>query len=154
MRDGNVSACRRIGVWAGRRIGVGAWRAWRTVGVLGAFLPNVVSYSRPALCLGLRTQRSDVSIILMIWARILSQASSSSSNSRRHATPFRSSSSSPDSVIPEAKFLHGFRIEEVTTVEDDRSVHRLAHTLEIDPLKFVPLSCQNKCFGVLNRFKG
>ena len=66
----------------------------------------------------------------------------------------RPSPSSPDSVIPEAKFLHGFRIEEVTTVEDDRSVHRLAHTLEIDPLKFVPLSCQNKCFGVLNRFKG
>src|SRR5215831_17363356 len=60
-------------------------------------------------------------------------------STKRSGTFPGSSPSSPDPVIPEAKFLHGLRIEEVTTIEDDRGVHRLAHTLKIDPLKFVPL---------------
>ena len=81
-----VAAYRRIGV--GERVGVSAWRRSGVAAcLLGAacrvtapLLADVVRYSRAAFRLGLTTQQSDVPIILMIWARILSQASSSSLN--------------------------------------------------------------------------
>src|SRR5262245_56225667 len=58
-----------------------------------------------------------------------------------------------DRVIMESELAHCFRVEQISSVEDDRCPHFFFQHRQVDVAKFIPVCGDDQRFGIINSFE-